>query len=273
MDYISDNRPPRQPQTKPMAVGAAFDAYVKSYIADNIFGGLRGFAWEELFEAQVEEHNRDWAREAGDFVFSEYRKSGAMADLMLELGKATYEPKLESIIEEPVKINGEDIVLHGRPDLWFVTGGDNHIILDWKVNGYCAKRTVSPRPGYVKVRGSFGNVGPHKDAHLMLVNDIMINIASRLEDIDEKWALQTCIYSWLMGEEVGGKFICGIDQCVFKPGPKMRVASYRSYISPEYQQKVADMVSEVWAACCSGNICEDQEALDACQDVWFLIRR
>ena len=38
MNYLSDKAPPRFPQTEPMAVGSSFDAYVKSYLHQQLFG-------------------------------------------------------------------------------------------------------------------------------------------------------------------------------------------------------------------------------------------
>ncbi|KKK99128.1 hypothetical protein LCGC14_2635890, partial [marine sediment metagenome] len=63
--YLSENRLPREPQTQPMSIGSAFDAFCKSYLHEALFGKgadpcySRGY----LFEEQVQEHNRDWAWE------------------------------------------------------------------------------------------------------------------------------------------------------------------------------------------------------------------
>ena len=46
--YLADKRPPRPPQTIPMAVGSAFDAYVKCYIMDRL--GIKGEGFDVLFE-------------------------------------------------------------------------------------------------------------------------------------------------------------------------------------------------------------------------------
>jgi len=251
--YMAENRPPRIPQTKPMSIGSAFDAYVKAYIDHMLFGGREEFAFEALFESQVEPHNRDWAREHGEHAFNCYKESGALADLMLELSKATYEPRLESTVQDTVNINGTDIVLLGKPDLYFIVN-DSHILLDWKVNGYCGKRSTSPKPGYVMCRGSWGrgNGSPHKDAHLMTIHGVNVNIATTLEQIFEQWACQLYIYGRVLGEESGSQFIAGIEQLACKPGNEgfanIRVASFRSRIASEYQKKIDDQLITVWNA-------------------------
>jgi len=38
LTYIAANRPKRQGQLRPMAVGSSFDAFVKAALADRIFG-------------------------------------------------------------------------------------------------------------------------------------------------------------------------------------------------------------------------------------------
>lgn len=97
LNYLSDNRPERFPQTRPMSIGSAFDAYVKSYLHEALFGKGKdpAYAFEALFEKQVEAHNRDWALTAGRFAFECYKLSGALADMMIELNKATNAPRFE----------------------------------------------------------------------------------------------------------------------------------------------------------------------------------
>jgi len=263
--YMADKRPPRIPQTKPMSVGSAFDAYVKAYIDKMLFGGRPEFEFEALFEAQVEAHNRDWAREAGEHAFECYKASGALADLMIELGHATHEPRLESTVRDTVVIVGPtgekvEITLLGKPDLYFIIG-DAHLLNDWKVNGFCGKRATSPKPHYIMVRGDWGrgNGNPHKDAQLMTISNINVNVATTLEQIYESWARQLYIYARVLGEDSGSKFIAGIEQLACKPTaekdkPNIRVASFRSRISAEYQKKIDEQLIIVWTAVKTGHI-------------------
>src|SRR4051812_41790712 len=83
LNYLTPNKIPRQPQTKPMSVGSAFDSYIKSYLHEKLFG--KGydpkFDLETLLTAQVEKQNLDWARVNGKYVFEMYLKSGAATDL------------------------------------------------------------------------------------------------------------------------------------------------------------------------------------------------
>ena len=69
LQYLCDNRPERMPQTAPMAAGSAFDAYVKSYIYENLIGKDPKFELSTLFEAQVESQHRDQMRILGEYFF------------------------------------------------------------------------------------------------------------------------------------------------------------------------------------------------------------
>lgn len=269
--YLAENRPPKKAQTLPMSIGSAFDAYVKSYLVDRLFGkdNRPQFAFQSIFEAQVENQNRDWARKHGKHAFEAYKKSGALANLMLELSKSSVEPrfefKVDGVIGKDASVSG--VPLLGKPDLYFVTDVGAHIIVDWKVNGYCAKSAKSPTPGYVLCRDGWdpedykrsrSHNMRHKNCHPLHVGGLIINIAEFMEDVEESWARQLCIYAWLLGEEVGSNFIICIEQLACGPGdgdyPKIRVAQHRMRASQDYQFGLIMNIHEMWAALHRGHI-------------------
>src|SRR5258708_7515052 len=87
--YISAVKPPRPPQSLPMAAGSAFDAFVKSYLYEKIIGKRDPkFDLQTLFEAQVDPQIRTESWPVGEYLFKQYQKSGALADLMIELSGA-----------------------------------------------------------------------------------------------------------------------------------------------------------------------------------------
>lgn len=263
MNYLAEKRPPRIPQTRPMSVGSAFDAYAKSWLHERLFGkGVDPrFELDAIFTAQVEPHNRDWARAAGAHAFECYKNSGALQDLMLELQGAVGKPRFE--IEVKGVINGVrdgvtsqvgGVMFLGKPDLHFMNARGAHVVLDWKVNGYCSAYNFSPMSGYVRLRernsdGHYKQKGQHKDAQLMSHNGVMINVATFLEHHDKDWARQLSIYGWLCGEEVGGDFIIAVDQLACAPGgerPKIRVAEHRLRVSRDHQWRVFAEAQHVW---------------------------
>lgn len=266
--YLAEERPPRIPQNQPMSIGAAFDARVKSHLVRNLRGDMDPeFEFDTIFEKQVEEQNRDWARRASKYVFNAYVKSGALADLMIELEQAVHEPRFEFTIEDRVSHANFDMAVPflGKPDVYFVTKDGGQVIYDWKVNGFCGKSPTSPKKGYLMVRDGYegakasrGNGKAHKDSQPMVVNGLTINIAHNLEDIDIDWATQLAIYGWVLGEEIGSKFIVGIDQIVSKglqePWPLLRVASFRSRVSEGFQNQVFERAVKAWTAIQTGYI-------------------
>jgi hypothetical protein len=297
MRYITDNPPPKIPQSQPMSIGSAFDAYAKSYLVTKLLGPKPEFEFDTIFASQVEPHNRDWAKKHGLHAFEAYKHSGALAELMLELSRASSTPRFEFEVEGriPHSLCIDGVPLLGKPDVYFVTNVGAHIVVDWKVNGYCAKNGIIPKKGYVKVRDGSVEKGPkhghsHKDAHLLMVGGLEINIGHFFEDVDKDWARQLAIYAWLLGEPVGGNFIICVEQLACAPSgeyPTIRVASHRGRISADYQHGLMKQAAEIWMAVNRGHVfiemtkeanderCKTLDKLfeaykgTTSQDVWF----
>lgn len=263
--YLSDNRPPRFAQTRAMSIGSSFDAYVKSYLHQALFGKDNDpkFVFENIFEAQVEQHNRDWALAAGRYVFGCYRNSGALGDLMIMLQGATNTPRFEfdlmgavSGSRESVDLTIGDVILMGKPDLHFRNNEGADVVFDWKVNGYCSSRNVSPAKGYVKLRDGWSGVQSrthgqsHKDAFVTYVKGIPVNCAHKMEEVDEDWANQLSVYGWLLGLPVGGDFIVAIDQLACDGSktelPKIRIAEHRTTVSETHQRTFLKKAVDLW---------------------------
>jgi hypothetical protein len=281
--YLADQRPPKFPQTQPMAVGSAFDAYIKAYYHEKLFGKNNDprFVFEAIFEDQVEPQNRDWALVAGEHAFNCYKESGSCADLLVDLLEAPSAPRFEFTLKETI----QGVPLLGKPDLSFFNRGKGkgpvefdsgvRIILDWKVNGYCSKYPKSPNRGYMIIRDGWDykkfspsrNAGDmHKDCHPMQVNGVRINIQEFMETISKEWGLQLSTYAWLLGAEVGSEFIVAIDQlcCDARTDPpKIRIAEHRCQIGVQYQEQVIARYRELWTIINSGHIFRSMSAADS----------
>lgn len=272
--YLAETKVPRAPQTQPMSIGSAFDAFVKSYLHEALFGKGNDLRFDRtaLFEAQVEPHNRDWAVVNGQHAFEIYKELGSLADLMLELKQAVGKPRFEIEIRGHVEGNrgGKTITLKGlpllgKPDVFYINKAGHSVILDWKVNGWCSKHPISPMKGYINLRGDRKKSGHHKDCHLQQHQGQMINGAMYLEDGDEDWASQLATYGWLCGEEIGSQFITAIDQFACAPDspfPKVRVAEHRLRVSYEYQWKVFTDYMVVAKVIDTGNLYPDKSDED-----------
>lgn len=270
LTYLAESRAPRFPQTQPMSIGSAFDAYAKSYLHEALYGKGNDpkFAFEALFEAQVEEHNRDWARVHGKHAFECYRDTGCLADLMVELHASIGDPKFELEVKgvingyrEGVTKNVENVCFLGKPDVFYLNKEGCHVIFDFKVNGWCSNHGVSPHRGYLRVRtaGATPIVGAHhKDCHPLMHRGSTINAMMYLEDVNKSWADQLSIYGWLCGCEVGEDFIVAVDQFACRPSgetfPRVRIAEHRLRVNPDYQWSLFARAQTAWEVIHSDHI-------------------
>lgn len=268
--YLADNGPPREPQTKAMAVGSAFDAYVKSVLHEHFYGKGADpkFEFKTLFEAQVEPQNRDEALIAGGHCFEMYRRLGAFADLMLDFSKCLSKPQFEMDLKgaitsgagltregftAEVVIEDVTVVFKGKPDCFFTTVDGAHVILDFKVNGYYSNSAPSPKQGYSRLRADGKMPTQHEKCRLVLHNGVWVNDALCLEDVDEDWARQLTIYSLQTGQPVGSKFVARIEQLVCsvknadsRGRPAIRTAALAFFVSPTFQHKVFSDAASLW---------------------------
>jgi hypothetical protein len=267
--YLCEQRPPKIPQNHHMAAGSAFDAHVKAYLHEAIFGKGKDprFDLVTLFNAQVEPQNRDDSFSVGKYVFQQYQKSGSLANLMLELQSSITDPRFELEVKgvlgnyrEGVQSQFGDVVLLGKPDLFFINKSGAHVIFDWKVNGFYSKSGVSPMKGYVRLMENGSNLGSHKESFPILKDGVLVNKAARLETLNTEWANQLSIYCWLCGEEVGAETFCAIDQICCRPSfdmPSIRVAEHRAWVSTAYQKQWFETVRKTWDIIKSGHIFTD----------------
>lgn len=261
MEYLCESRMPRLPQTLPMSVGSSFDAYVKSYLVEKLIGKDPAFEFTTIFEAQVEPHNRDAAIVDGKEVFDAYKLQGALADILLDLEGCVGKPKFETTIEGYVTSVSEaigDVPFLGKPDIFFITKKGARVIFDWKVNGFYSNYNVSPKPGYVRLR-SIGktNGQSHSKAMVMDHNGVKISVTHPLNVVEKDWAAQLAIYAWLLGEDVGSRFITAIDQIAVSKYAGVRqfnIAQHRSIVDPQYQRDLFTKAHKAWYAIQSGYI-------------------
>lgn len=275
LNYLLDERPPKEPQTDPMALGSAFDAYVKSYLYERIYGKDHDprFGVLALFEKQVEPHARDRAREAATIVFAEYQAPLKM--LLKELNESVTPPRFEFDLENTVEYNGKSVPLLGKPDLFYTHKMGARIILDWKVNGYYSKSGVSPKAGYIRIWEKGTLSGHHQMACPSKFKGMFINIASPMNMVDLSWAQQLSVYMWLCGEDVGSEdCITAIDQVVCRPG-NVRFAEHRAKVQKDFQVTIFDKAVKAWEIINSDHFFRNmskEESLLRCQDLENFIR-
>lgn len=245
--YASIYRIPRPPQTMAMSIGSAFDAYVKSALFKILYPDDDDpkFVFQTLFEKQVEAHNREWALVHGEYAFEQYKKLGAFDDLLASMRHANSNAKFEADVQGPIG----PMVLMGKPDAWFFNKQGHPIILDWKVNGYCAKGNKSPEKGFYNMRTVKGQ-SQHKDCYPMDFKGTMINGVIEMQDVSKDWATQISIYAWLCGAPIGSPFVCAIDQLACSNSgtefPDIRVAEHRCIVGEQFQLDMYKRLCDMW---------------------------
>ena len=251
--YMSKIPEPREPQTRPMALGSGFDALIKSWLSERLTGVPLPLLWEQ----QVDEPWRIEVLSDAAAVLAAYIASGAPVRMMSELSLSATDVRFEYTVSDNVTLGGVSIPLLGKPDVYFTLSDGVPVIYDWKVNGWYGKQAQSPKPGYLG----------HRDSTPLFISGIECNAARTIDSIDEAWGIQTGIYGWVLGAPVGSKFIVGIDQIVTGG----RVAQFRGLLNRDWQLELANRLKDMWIAISTGYIFtdltrEDSDALIASFD-------
>lgn len=269
--YLADDRPPRDPQNHYMAVGSAFDAYVKVDLHKRfVDDGDPKYAFQTLFEAQVEPQCRDQALVDGKTVYDAYKKSGAYADLCIDMDNCI-NPRFEADIDAEIthpKLEGS-IKLFGKPDVMYINKHGARVIHDFKVNGFYSNSPPSPKTGYLKM---FPGLSMHKSVVPRKHKGFTINGSAFIHSNCLDWSEQLSIYAWVMGEDVGSDYILSVDQLVCNKHKKeIRVAKHAGLCSDTWQHDLFRRLHRCWYACKNEHVFVDlpyeeskgrQEAID-----------
>ncbi len=276
MKYLADKSPERLPQEPPMAVGSAFDAYVKSSLHADLFGvgADPQFELATIFESQVEPQCRDAAWEDGKHIFECYVLTGAYNELLSLLKQSTEPPRFEFTVKGT--IGGAPFL--GKPDCRFVLDlgqGRISVVFDFKVHGYYSKYGASPTKGYRLCRDAYKTDKPsrsHMTAHKnylgMDYRGLEIN-SGYMEHCSKEYSDQLCLYGWLLGEPVGDENqILALDEVVAKfmgegNKPLLRVANHIGRVSKSHQDALVKRVEKCWATIQSGHIFPEMSLEDS----------
>jgi hypothetical protein len=256
--YITEKRQPREPQNYYMAIGSAFDAFVKADLHKRFVNdGNPKYTADALFETQVESQNRDRAKIDGTELYKRYIKVGALNDLVADM-KGCINPRFESDVTATLSIGRLDggVNLLGKPDVNYIHRDGARVVHDFKCQGFYSANPPSPSQGYVRMM-SLGkdHMTMHKNAMLRNHKGIMINGNSPLNLHCEDWATQLTFYAWSLGESVGSDYVLSVDQILSdsKKGTT-RVAKHAGICTDVWQNKLFDRLHKAWHAILNGHI-------------------
>lgn len=260
LDRLAEARSPAGPQSRPAAGGSSFDLVVKRDLSIDLTGSCPPELFSaEVFERQVAEQHRSWALAAGEHALKAYKASGAYDDLLFLLRKSETPPRFEADVQGTIG----GVPLFGRMDCAFQLA-KRPIIKDWKLRGYFS--TASPSRGYMLCRDGYILDGKpsrsHGKQHASFIpsdwNGLTI-ARGWLDDINQEFAAQLSIYSWLSGAEPGDEdFVVGIEELVCSQNgtgfPNIRVATHRGRISKKFQMQLLSRAQRCWEAITSGHV-------------------
>lgn len=264
LQKITDFPVPPRPSTAAMSLGSGVDALWKNYLAERLMGeefvALGGkFHLESLFNEQVDAEHRETIWIHANKIFKQYCECGGMANLMLELAEgSSYD--FEFVANKDIVFGDLSVPIYGKPDCYFINSHGAKVIFDLKVNGYYSKNKISPKKGYVRRLNKKGeNLGAHPKSVIEEYKGIKLNVASPIDEIDVDWATQLCMYAWMLGEEVGSDFICGIEQFSCNQTDTsldrtVEIVSLRGMISKEFQLQLAERLRHAWEHISTGHI-------------------
>lgn len=243
--YLASKRKPYDPQTHYMAVGSAFDAFVKAELHKRyINDGDPTYDRDTLFEDQVEPHVRDEARTAGEAVWKAYQDSGAFDALCSDLDGA-------DTIRMEVEVTADlgDCTILGLPDLMFVNRLGKRVIHDWKVNGYYSKNgPPKPRKNHYVIYEP--GATPRK------FNVVNLPFNNGCPD----WAEQLTMYAWVMDAP---DCKLQVDQCLFP-----RFVRYQGEVEQSFKDDLRKRLANLWSCVKSGHVFTDlpfEENLALCK--------
>lgn len=239
--YLADNKEPRDPQNIHMAVGSAFDAFVKSQITADL-GVEVQFDLATLFEAQVEPQHRQDCWGYGKTLLEAYKACGAYSIAVHDMGLAQLAPRFEFDINATIL----GVPVFGKPDAFYLNHDGTPTILDWKVNSWLGGNNMK-KPWYVMDHQTGEH---HPKVHISNRYNLPIVANKYMEDIDEDWAFQQFVYAIGLGSEIGDPFITSIDQVTGGPS----FYTYRNYLSKPYQIQCAKDLKRAWEIINSGHI-------------------
>lgn len=217
--------PPRETQHFSAGVGIAFDAMVKTAVAQRCGFHAPTLAFM-LNEVQTE---RARALEVAETLMKGYETSGALNRLLEEC------PQAVSVDSEDFA-PGTKVPIRTRIDC-IIKPVTTSVIFDWKTTGANRPGTHSPTQGYARLWDT-DQPGVPLPAHH--------KHGAYMEEIDSDWATQIVMYGWTQGYPISDELTGAIDQVIAWHGTRVRIASFRARISVAFQQGVKARLEEAW---------------------------
>lgn len=241
LNYLADNLEAREPQNIHMAMGSAFDAFVKAQITADL-GTSTKFDQRELFEQQVALEFREELWPKAKYLMAMYQECGAYGIAVADMGLASLEPRFEFDVSATIL----GVPVFGKPDAFYLNSHGTPVILDWKVNSVLGGSNKKKKY-YVACHQTKEK---YESVHMVSHCGLPVCTNYGLEDVDESWAFQQFVYAIGLGSKIGDAFITSIDQATGGPC----FYTYRAHLSKGFQIRAANGLKDMWDDINSGHI-------------------
>ena len=241
LNYLSDNLETREPQNIHMAMGSAFDAFVKAQITEDLQTSTR-FDRRQLFEEQVATEFRSELWIKADMLMRAYQECGAYGIAVADMGLASLEPRFEFAVSATIL----GVPVFGKPDAFYHNKLGTPVILDWKVNSVLGGNNMKKK--YFVTCHQTKDC--YKGVHIRSDSGLAVCTNYGLEDVDPSWAFQQFVYAIGLGSKIGDPFITSIDQATGGPC----FYTYRAHLGKGFQIRSANGLKEMWDDINSGYI-------------------
>lgn len=227
-------------QTPQMAVGNVFDTHIKYHLASTV--GRRDLP-ADMLEKTVDTRflgRRGSPNKVDQLVLWEglraywaYRESPALRLMMEDIVKI-------EMTSEQVRMVGS-VPIWGKPDAE-IFRHKRRVIPDWKVSGAFAHYIPSAEVGWAhrfvermaEGESKWVDEGPHHRS------------IEYLETLQEKWAIQLAMYSWLLGDTPGSECFGQIDKVLLlEKGVEVYV--YKTTVGRDFQLRIYEEMKLMWA--------------------------
>ena len=206
------------------AIGVAFDAYIKNYIATLLSIDRPVFGIKYLINKGIDAEHRQEAMEVGQLLFNLYIDSGFVSNY--------FESHTLQVDLERYKI------YKGIPILGILDMTIDNIPFDWKTRSMVSKSGAYPTPGWSErwkiPKGNIRRIKKEKQRDTI-----------PLEETNRNWAVQIVFYNWLVGNDVHHRYI--IHELT-KRGDDYWLAKHEGVISKEFLLEVQKLLKEMWIA-------------------------
>jgi len=226
----------REPSGMPAKVGTAFDILVKDLLIKyrNCESDL---PLEKIYDSLESEpkDEHDLAMMAGEQILQVYKQSGLVNSVEWKG------------VEKHTQIELDGVPLLGQLDgiVYDKEYGFN-VPLDFKVKGY--NTPTSPTQGFRGLYKKEKWLPAHRKFHDKL----------GAEEVSDMWALQFCVYGWLLGIPFGEEFPIYVHSPVYNTAKRIIViADYRLIIGREFQYNVLNRFKTLWDKIVNGQYDSD----------------